>query len=146
MYFEEQDINLAIGKFGCYLLCLKHIAEKKVKHRIAITEKDFNLFMYYKWIDKDCYVAAPNEILRYWTKTKWSVGKAYLTKEDKNNDISKIKESDYNCDFIIYNWVYNGNSHFMMKDYNSVSKSNVMEKGKIDSIRTIKELAIVNSK
>ena len=101
--------------------CIHEVVEKKW---VIFNEKNYD--------DPDnFYVRFPDKILEHFTGKKWEV-----SKEPANY---QLKENEYAVEF----WSIDGkNGHFarMYKGFNSLQKSNNVNKGKVVSYRIFREV------
>lgn len=115
---EIQEICKQIYEGGCYFLTLLHFA--KVEEDAV---KYYKQFVKNKWLDEDCFVRQPTEIMRCLFGGDWKVAKS-----DKD---------DTNADFVVQLY-YNpktGLRHFVAKDYDPLGKSNTRLNGYVESYR-----------
>ena len=115
---EIQEICKTIGESGCYFLTLLHFA--KIEDEAV---KYYKLFVKNKWLDEDCFVRHPTEIMKCLFGGEWRV-----VKSDKE---------DSNADFVVTLY-YNpktGLRHFTAKDYDPLGNSNTRKNGYIESYR-----------
>lgn len=121
------------------MLCILDIAEEitrkkldKIKAIEAVIKKSYVTFNKDDMTDTDnFYVRSPGKILEMFTNKKWEV-----TKEP---GYYKVKDNEYAVEF----WSIDGkNGHFarMYKGFNSLQKSNSVNKGKIISYRIFREV------
>lgn len=118
----EQELYKNLGENGCYIFCLKHIAEKTKKRHINIYVTDYETWEHYNWVDSECFVFHPEELLRYWTGKKWEVRKERAEYEKKPNEE------------IVECWQYKTNQHFCMTDYGR-ENSNCVKYGSLLNVR-----------
>ena len=78
-----------IYKAGCYMLCLCYACFKE--------ERDFDqvlsfykTFIDYKWMDDDCYIKDPCNILKYFTGNDWRVEKTHAYDEGADIKIARF--------------------------------------------------------
>lgn len=134
-----QSFCKSIGDYGCYLLCLIDVAEEylgKELDKIDVIEKSIDrgyvTFNRDNYADSDnFYVKEPCEIMKMITGKNWEV-----RKEDWFYTPSK---GEYVIEFWSIN-TYQGHFARMHKNFNSLQKSNNVEKGKINSYRVLKIL------
>lgn len=113
-----QKVLLELGKAGCYYLSICQKAGKTLDETV-----DAYLYCVNKhWMDANCYIRCPNEIVNY------IFGKKFHYKYSV--------ERDPNADIIIAKYVRNGATHFVLEDWDSYGdESSIRKFGKLDSYR-----------
>lgn len=115
---EIQEICKTIGESGCYFLTLLHFA--KIEDEAV---KYYKQFVKNKWLDEDCFVRQPTEIMKCLFGGEWRVVKS--DKDDSNADFTVL---------LYYN-PKTGYRHFTAKDYDPLGDSNTRKNGYIESYR-----------
>lgn len=134
----DQSLFVSLGKYGCYFLCLIHLAQE-------VTKKNYDIMTvlyicikkgYIKFNEQDYddennfFVNNPDLILKLLTGKNWSVKK-------ETPDYQK-KDGEY----IAYFWRKPGQKegHFILDNYNGLQHSVSVEEGRLESIRVFKEV------
>lgn len=115
---EIQEICKTIGGSGCYFLTLLHFA--KIEDEAV---KYYKQFVKNKWLDEDCFVRQPTEIMKCLFGGEWRV-----VKSDKD---------DFKADFavLLYYNPKTGLRHFTARDWDPLGDSNTRKNGYIESYR-----------
>ena len=121
-----QDLAWCLGSDGCYYICLCAIAEE-------ITGKEIDLI-------KTAKRMIDNKILDYdWRRPKAYKNMFYITDADKllkalgcKEHIEKVDElpKGYKGKYIV-RYTLDGNTHFILPNYNSITYSNCVANGRI---------------
>lgn len=121
-----QDLAWCLGSDGCYYICLCAIAEE-------ITGKGIDLI-------KTAKRMIDNKIIDYdWKRPKAYKNMFYVTDADKllkalgcKEHIEKVDElpKGYKGKYIV-RYTLNGNTHFVLPNYNSITYSNCVANGRI---------------
>lgn len=121
-----QDLAWCLGSDGCYYICLCAIAEE-------ITGKEIDLI-------KTAKKMIDNKIIDYdWRRPKAYKNMFYVTDADKllkalgcKEHIEKVDElpKGYKGKYIV-RYTLDGNTHFVLPNYNSITYSNCVANGRI---------------
>ena len=121
-----QDLAWCLGSDGCYFICLCAIAEE-------ITGKENDLI-------KTAKRMIDNKIIDYdWKRPKAYKNMFYITDADKllkalgcKEHIEKVDElpKGYKGKYIV-RYTLDGNTHFVLPNYNSITYSNCVANGRI---------------
>lgn len=121
-----QDLAWCLGSDGCYYICLCAIAEE-------ITGKEIDLI-------KTAKKMIDNKIIDYdWKRPKAYKNMFYITNADKllkalgcKEHIEKVDElpKGYKGKYIV-RYTLDGNTHFVLPNYNSITYSNCVANGRI---------------
>lgn len=121
-----QDLAWCLGSDGCYYVCLCAIAEE-------ITGKEIDLL-------KTAKKMIDNKIIDYdWRRPKAYRNMFYITDADKllkalgcKEHIEKVDElpKGYKGKYIV-RYTLDGNTHFVLPNYNSITYSNCVANGRI---------------
>ena len=121
-----QDLAWCLGSDGCYYTCLCAIAEE-------ITGKEIDLL-------KTAKKMIDNKIIDYdWKRPKAYKNMFYITDADKllkalgcKEHIEKVDElpKGYKGKYIV-RYTLDGNTHFVLPNYNSITFSNCVANGRI---------------
>ena len=121
-----QDLAWCLGSDGCYYTCLCAIAEE-------ITGKEIDLL-------KTAKRMIDNKIIDYdWRRPKAYKNMFYITDADKllkalgcKEHIEKVDElpKGYKGKYIV-RYTLDGNTHFVLPNYNSITYSNCVANGRI---------------
>lgn len=121
-----QDLAWCLGSDGCYYICLCAIAEE-------ITGKEIDLI-------KTAKRMIDNKIIDYdWKRPKAYKNMFYITDADKllkalgcKEHIEKVDElpKGYKGKYIV-RYTLDGNTHFVLPNYNSITFSNCVANGRI---------------
>lgn len=121
-----QDLAWCLGSDGCYYICLCAIAEE-------ITGKEIDLL-------KTAKKMIDNKIIDYdWKRPKAYKNMFYITDADKllkalgcKEHIEKVDElpKGYKGKYIV-RYTLDGNTHFVLPNYNSITFSNCVANGRI---------------
>ena len=121
-----QDLAWCLGSDGCYYICLCAIAEE-------ITGKEIDLV-------KTAKRMIDNKIIDYdWKRPKAYKNMFYITDADKllkalgcKEHIEKVDElpKGYKGKYIV-RYTLDGNTHFVLPNYNSITYSNCVANGRI---------------
>lgn len=121
-----QDLAWCLGSDGCYYICLCAIAEE-------ITGKEIDLI-------KTAKRMIDNKIIDYdWKRPKAYKNMFYITDADKllktlgcKEHIEKVDElpKGYKGKYIV-RYTLDGNTHFVLPNYNSITYSNCVANGRI---------------
>lgn len=121
-----QDLAWCLGSDGCYYTCLCAIAEE-------ITGKEIDLL-------KTAKKMIDNKIIDYdWKRPKAYKNMFYITDADKllkalgcKEHIEKVDElpKGYKGKYIV-RYTLDGNTHFVLPNYNSITYSNCVANGRI---------------
>jgi hypothetical protein len=121
-----QDLAWCLGSDGCYFICLCAVAEE-------ITGKEIDLI-------KTAKRMIDNKILDYdWKRPKAYKNMFYVTDADKllkalgcKEHIEKVDElpKGYKGKYIVRHTL-DGNTHFTLPNYNSITYSNCVANGRI---------------
>jgi hypothetical protein len=121
-----QDLAWCLGSDGCYYICLCAIAEE-------ITGKEIDLI-------KTAKRMIDNKIIDYdWRRPKAYKNMFYITDADKllkalgcKEHIEKVDElpKGYKGKYIV-RYTLDGNTHFVLPNYNSITYSNCVANGRI---------------
>lgn len=121
-----QDLAWCLGSDGCYFICLCAIAEE-------ITGKEIDLI-------KTAKRMIDNKIIDYdWKRPKAYKNMFYITDADKllkalgcKEHIEKVDElpKEYKGKYIV-RYTLDGNTHFVLPNYNSITYSNCVANGRI---------------
>ena len=121
-----QDLAWCLGSDGCYFICLCAIAEE-------ITGKEIDLI-------KTAKRMIDNKIIDYdWKRPKAYKNMFYITYADKllkalgcKEHIEKVDElpKGYKGKYIV-RYTLDGNTHFVLPNYNSITYSNCVANGRI---------------
>ena len=121
-----QDLAWCLGSDGCYYTCLCIIAEE-------ITGKEIDLI-------KTAKRMIDNKLLDYdWRRPKAYKNTFYVTDADKllkalgcKEHIEKVDElpKDYKGKYIV-RYTLDGNTHFVLPNYNSITYSRCVAEGRI---------------
>ena len=121
-----QDLAWCLGSDGCYYICLCAIAEE-------ITGKEIDLI-------KTAKRMIDNKILDYdWRRPRAYKNMFYVTDADKllkalgcKEHIEKVDElpKGYKGKYIV-RYTLDGNTHFVLSNYNSITYSNCVANGRI---------------
>lgn len=131
-----QDLAWCLGSDGCYTLCLMAIAEK-------ITGKDIDVL-------KSTRRMIDNNLIDYDDKRPRAYKNALYVKDaDKvlkalgcdGYRIRKVDElpKDYKGYYII-RYTLDGNTHFVLKDYNSITYSRCVAEGRISKYYLVEKV------
>jgi hypothetical protein len=79
----RQKICSQIGQFGCYFLCIVHLAEEILKERIDVVEL-YEASTFTGVMGEDCFVNDPAKLIKMmvpgeWTMTRYGTG--YVPKD-----------------------------------------------------------------
>lgn len=128
-----QDLAWCVGSDGCYFICLCAIAEE-------ITGKEIDIV-------KSAKKMIDGKLLDYdWKRPKAYKNMMYVTDADKilktlgcKEHIEKVTElpKGYKGKYII-RYSLNGNTHFVLPGYNSITYSNCVANGKITAYYLVK--------
>jgi len=130
-----QDLAWCLGSDGCYYICLCAIAEE-------ITGKEIDLI-------KTAKRMIDNKILDYdWKRPKSFKNMFYVFDADKllnalgckGYRVRKVDElpKDYNGYYII-RYTIDGNTHFVLKNYNSITYSRCVAEGRVSKYYLIEK-------
>ena len=130
-----QDLAWCIGSDGCYYLCLCAIAEE-------ITGKDIDVV-------KTAKKMIDNKIIDYdWKRPKAYKNMMYVFDADKllsalgckGYHVEKVDQlpKDYKGKYII-RYTNEGITHFVLPNYNSLTYSNTVAKGRITKYYLVKQ-------
>jgi len=121
-----QDLAWCLGSDGCYYICLCAVAEE-------ITGKEIDLI-------KTAKRMIDNKIIDYdWRRPKAYKNMFYVFDADKllkalgcKEHIEKVKElpKGYKGKYIV-RYTLDGNTHFVLPNYNSITYSNCVANGRI---------------
>lgn len=121
-----QDLAYCIGSDGCYFICLCAIAEE-------ITGKEIDIV-------KTAKRMIDNNIIDYdWKRPKAYKNMMYINDADKllkalgcKEHIEKVDElpKDYKGKYIV-RYTLEGNTHFVLPNYNSITYSKCVSEGRI---------------
>ena len=121
-----QDLAWCLGSDGCYYVCLCAVAEE-------ITGKEIDLI-------KTAKRMIDNKIIDYdWRRPKAYKNMFYVFDADKllkalgcKEHIEKVKElpKGYKGKYIV-RYTLDGNTHFVLPNYNSITYSNCVANGRI---------------
>ena len=121
-----QDLAYCLGSDGCYYICLCIIAEE-------ITGKEIDLI-------KTAKRMIDNKLLDYdWRRPKAYKNTFYVTDADKllkalgcKEHVEKVDElpKDYKGKYIV-RYTLDGNTHFVLPNYNSITYSRCVAEGRI---------------
>ena len=121
-----QDLAYCLGSDGCYYTCLCIIAEE-------ITGKEIDLI-------KTAKRMIDNKLLDYdWRRPKAYKNTFYVTDADKllkalgcKEHVEKVDElpKDYKGKYIV-RYTLDGNTHFVLPNYNSITYSRCVAEGRI---------------
>jgi len=130
-----QDLAWCLGSDGCYYICLCAIAEE-------ITGKEIDLI-------KTAKKMIDNKIIDYdWKRPKSFKNMFYVFDADKLLNalgckcyhVKKVDElpKDYNGYYII-RYTIDGNTHFVLKNYNSITYSRCVAEGRVSKYYLIEK-------
>lgn len=113
-----QKILLELGKSGCYFLSICQEARKTLDETV-----DAYIYCVNKgWMEKNCFIKDPESIVNY------IFGANYKYKYST--------ELDPKADIIIVKYVRNGQTHFVLQNWDSYGEDSVIRKyGLRDSYR-----------
>lgn len=113
-----QKILLELGKSGCYFLSIC----QKLGKSLDETVDAYLYCVNHKLMDTNCYIRCPLEIVEYLTGEKFRY--KYSVDGDPNADIDVVK------------YIRNGQTHFVLEDWDSYGKDSAIRKyGTKDSHR-----------
>lgn len=124
-YAELGNKYTMIGKYGCYFLCLLHVANKENK---AI--EYYDKYLKLKYIDEECTVLRPDLILLDLLKKNYNVAKR---EPNLPSDYYSNKRK-----YIIVEYWFNPNTklhHFKLPNWDPYGNSRTVAEGFIESTR-----------
>ena len=136
----DQSFCEAIGKWGCYALCIINIAEEVLGYKLdklkAIEEAIER--GYISW-NEDNYADPKNfDIDQPALMLGMLTGRKFTVRKEFNDILYKPQKDEY----IVERWERNGYGHFARTKagYNSLQDSKCVTLGKLASLRVFKQL------